>query len=236
MFFDQEIVESFFPEADLCLGTDEVGRGPLAGPVISCTVIAPIDLKWEESLEVLSEIGVCDSKKLTEAKRQKVLSELEIDYENIQLNKVYSNYYFQFVVTEADHDLIDEINIHHASLRAMQIGIEKLMRGQKDKALVLVDGKWKPKVSEKLANQIIQEPIIKGDSKSLMIGIASIIAKEYRDSLMKKMDLKYPGYGLGGHSGYPTPKHKAAIEELGPSPIHRKTFKGVREFLSQPVG
>lgn len=235
MFFDQEFVREFSPQASLCLATDEVGRGPLAGPVVSCTVISKIEKSWIETLNSLDSAGVCDSKKLTEAKRQKILSSLEIPHEELKLNRVYSNSMFSYVVTEANHELIDEINIHHASLRAMQIGIEKLMEGQAEKAIVLVDGKWRPKLSDRLLLQVQQEPIIKGDSKSLMIGIASIIAKEFRDSLMKKMDIQYPGYGLGGHSGYPTPKHKAAIEELGPSPIHRKSFKGVREFTSQPV-
>ena len=233
MFFDQKFVRDYSPQASLCLATDEVGRVPLAGPVVSCTVISKIDRSWIETLSSLESAGVCDSKKLTEAKRQKVLSALEVPYEELKFNRVYSNSRFSYVITEADHQLIDEMNIHHASLRAMQMGIEKLMESQTDKAVVLVDGKWRPKLSDDLLPQVQQEPIIKGDSKSLMIGVASIIAKEYRDSLMKKMDLLYPGYGLSRHSGYPTPQHKAAIIELGPSLIHRKSFKGVREFLNQ---
>lgn len=233
MSFDLKILQEFDQKFGLLLGTDEVGRGPLAGPVISATVLIENNSELPFVLDQLHEAGVCDSKKITETKRQKILDDLEIDHHNLRLNQVYQNPLFSYVITEVDHNGIDEINIHHASLRAMQIGIEKLIEGQEQLALVLVDGKWRPKISECLTSQITQEPIIKGDSKSLLIGIASIIAKEFRDSLMKKLDEKYPGYGLSGHSGYPTPKHKLAIEKLGPSPIHRKTFKGVKEFVLQ---
>ena len=100
----------------------------------------------------------------------------------------------------------------------------KLMHAE---AVVLVDGN---KTFESSAKGI--EAIVKGDSKSLLIGLASIIAKEYRDELMKDLALDYPGYGFEKHSGYPTKAHKEAIFHLGVSPCHRKTFKGVSEFLN----
>lgn len=226
---DIEFRDEFLPEAELCLGVDEVGRGPLAGPVVSCAISIEGDI--EPILKKLNDFGVCDSKKMTNSKRLSLLESLNINVEKLKLNKVYQSEGFQFALAEADHHKIDEINIHHASLYAMKLALEKLLqKSTSKKALVLVDGKWIPK-EVKAKTELTLEAIIKGDSKSLMIGMASIIAKEFRDSLMKKFDQKYPGYGLGGHSGYPTPKHKAAIEELGPCPIHRATFKGVKEFI-----
>lgn len=232
MYFDIEKHTEILPEATYCLGTDEVGRGPLAGPVVSSSVqIKSSGLKWNSKLKSLHELGVTDSKKLNEKKRKELLSKMGIDFSHLKINHIYSTSLFDFVVTAVDHQIIDEMNIHHASLFAMKQGIEMLVSNRPSMSLVLVDGKWKFPVSEGISQLIVQEPIIKGDSKSLLIGVASIIAKEYRDSLMKKYDDQYPGYGLSGHSGYPTPKHKAAIAELGPSPIHRKTFKGVKEFI-----
>ena len=75
------------------------------------------------------------------------------------------------------------------------------------------------------------ESVVKGDSKVVTIGLASIIAKVFRDEKMKGFDLQYPGYNLGKHAGYPTKEHRHAVQTIGPSPIHRKTFKGVKEFL-----
>lgn len=234
MLFDLTCKEELFPQADYCLGTDEVGRGPLAGPVVSCTVkmrCSASNKAWSKALASLAELGITDSKKLTEKKRQSLLERLAIDISKVSINQIYENSLFDFVVTEADHEVIDELNIHHASLFAMKQGVERLIALEPKRTLVLVDGKWKFPLSEKYSDLVVQAPIIKGDSKSLLIGVASIIAKEYRDLLMKKLDQLYPGYGLKDHSGYPTPKHKSAIEKLGPCTIHRKSFKGVKEFL-----
>ena len=130
---------------------------------------------------------------------------------------------------------IDKINILQASLSCMKFAVQTLIYqfhlypGQ---VKVLIDGNQKFNFDEQFdfgAENIF--PIIKGDSKSALIGLASIIAKEYRDEVMKTLDVIYPGYGLASHAGYPTVAHKEAVKSLGVTPIHRQSFKGVKEFV-----
>lgn len=175
-------------------GVDEVGRGPLAGPVVCCAVIMPLD---DEN----AADGVDDSKKVSEKKREAlydVLREKAVAYK----------------ICRIEPEEIDEINILEATRKCMKMCIEGLAVKPD---LVLVDA-VKPDVSVKT------EAIIKGDAKSYNIGAASIIAKVFRDKLMEEYDETYPDYGFAKNKGYGTKVHIDAIKENGICPIHRKTF------------
>ena len=127
------------------------------------------------------------------------------------------------MVCECSPQEIDDINILQASLKCMQTASNSLMQ---DNSIVLVDGN---QVFKTTATKI--ESITKGDSKSTIIALASIIAKEFRDEKMLKYATLYPGYLLEKNAGYPTKAHKEAVIKLGITPIHRKSFKGVKEFV-----
>lgn len=219
---DKKYLENFHS----IIGCDEVGRGPIAGPVNACAV----KVSDCQTLSSLEAINVTDSKRLSLKKRIKILDELEININKLQLNKVYTvelpGIKFQFCLTEHSHLDIDKMNILKASLSAMKKASDKLIDKLVEKDLiVLIDGN---KVFESNAKT---EAIVKGDSKSITIGLASIIAKVFRDEKMKDLDTKFPGYNLSQHAGYPTQEHRDAVKKIGPSPIHRKTFKGVKEYL-----
>jgi len=218
----------YFEKFKILIGCDEVGRGPIAGPVVGCAV--RVDVKDKDILEVLSELKVTDSKKLTDKKRAAILQAIGIEVDKLHVNKSYQikigKYQASFSLFEHTHLEIDQMNILQASLSAMKSASENLLNSnERDETLVMVDG------NKKLAVKCECEPIVKGDSKSIVIGIASIIAKNFRDEKMKQYCKKYPGYGLSKHAGYPTSFHREAVKELGPSPIHRKTFKGVKEYI-----
>ena len=119
-------------------------------------------------------------------------------------------------------DEIDRLNILHASLLAMKKSMEALS-GRPD--YLLVDGKFM------IPHQIPQQSLVRGESKSASIAAASIVAKEERDRIMKELDVKYPAYNFARNKGYPTAEHKELVRKIGPSPVHRKSFKGVREYL-----
>lgn len=207
------------------VGCDEVGRGPLAGPVNAAAVM----INDIETLVTLSKLNVTDSKKLTHKKRVKILGELEINVQNIEigvpvlvkLTTEVGKLKFKFCVTEHSPAEIDIMNILAASLSAMKNASEKIANKF---SIILIDG------NKSFESKFKTEPVIKGDSKSIAIGMASIIAKVFRDEKMAQLDLKYPGYNLSQHAGYPTKEHRDAVKNLGPSPIHRKTFKGVKEY------
>ena len=184
----------------LIAGADEVGRGALAGPVVAAAVILnPFNVPE----------GINDSKKLTKLQRQRLEAQLK------ETAIAYS-------VARIEHDEIDQINIHHASLRAIGEAVKAL---QPIPDYVLIDGKFKvPQLA------CPQMSIIKGDSLSVSIGAASIIAKVARDCWMKEYDEHFPGYGFASHVGYNTRTHQNAIARLGPSAIHRLTFHGVQSF------
>ncbi len=211
-------------------GCDEVGRGPLAGPVVGCCVYIEThdSKKLREALDYLNDLGVTDSKKLTEKKRCKILEALNVDLSQnaVRLNLPVKNLNLQFSIREVSQTLIDEINILNASLLAMKKAF--LNCTSSNDGILLIDGN---KGLQEMPKSLQMETIVKGDSKSIIIGLASVIAKEYRDRLMKTFGEKYPGYGLESHAGYPTPKHKEAIANLGVTPIHRKSFKGVKEHI-----
>jgi ribonuclease HII len=220
MNFDLEKLEKF----NAIIGCDEVGRGPIAGPVNACAV--KITNANKEIFEKLLELNVTDSKKLSDKKRNIILDQLCIDTNKITLNKAYTNntlgFEFSFCVCEHSHTDVDKMNILQASLSAMKNASDFL---EESDCIVLIDG------NKAFVSNMNTETVTKGDSKVVAIGLASIIAKVYRDEKMKAYDLQYPGYNLGQHAGYPTKAHKEAVAKTGPSPIHRRTFKGVKEYL-----
>lgn len=180
------------------IGVDEAGRGPLAGPVVAAAA------KLKNYSEALQEIN--DSKKLTEKKREKLF---DIILEN-----------FEIGIGIATPEEIDEINILNATFLAMRRALKDLEKKiEIDDALILVDGNFK--MREYFGNQ---EPVIKGDAKSLSIAAASIIAKVTRDRLMVEESKNYPEYQFEKHKGYGTKAHRTVLLQKGPTPIHRKSF------------
>lgn len=173
-------------------GIDEVGRGPLAGPVVVACVVMPLDNLI---------VGVNDSKKLSETKREKLSKEI--------LDKAIA-----YKIVEISPQVIDEINILNATKQAMKQALDELNIVPD---AVLVD-------AVHIDTDIPQESIIKGDEKSYSIACASIIAKVYRDHLMCAYDSVYPGYNFSKHKGYGTREHIEAIKSLGECPIHRQSF------------
>jgi len=183
-------------------GTDEAGRGCLAGPVTAAAVILPDDF---------SHPKLTDSKKLSE----------KVRYE---LREVIEKEALAFQVTHVFMEEIDEINILNASITAMQRSILKL---EPKPEFILVDGnKFKP------LDEIPHECIVKGDAKFLNIAAASILAKTYRDDYMQKIDLEYPMYDWKKNKGYPTKAHREAIKIHGATKYHRQSFKLLPEQYS----
>lgn len=178
-------------------GIDEVGRGPLAGPVVACAVVLPKDV---------TILYLNDSKKLSEKKR-------ELLYDEIMEKAVAVG------IGAVGPARIDEINILQATYEAMRMAIEDLTgKLGKKPDLLLNDAVTIPEVD------IPQVPIIKGDAKSISIAAASIVAKVTRDHLMIEYDQILPGYDFAKNKGYGTKAHIAGLKELGATPIHRKTF------------
>jgi ribonuclease HII len=222
-------------------GVDEVGRGPLAGPVTSCAVSCSLD-QLQQLYPYFQELGVTDSKKLSHKKRLAILDQLEIKLAELVAEKQYQleikGVTLYFCLAEKDHEQIDQLNILRASLEAMADACEKNLStlDPKEGSHIFIDGnkliskrdRW---TKTPCLGDASLQTVVKGDSRSVIIALASIIAKEYRDAYMQEQGKLYPGYGLENHAGYPTPSHKEAIAKQGPSPIHRKSFKGVREYL-----
>lgn len=181
-------------------GVDEVGRGPLAGPVITAAVILPqgYDLP-----------GLTDSKKLSAKKREALASQIKEQA-------------VAWALGEASVDEIDEINILHATMLAMQRAVRELSTAP-DR--VLVDGNRAPDFG------IPAKAIVGGDGLEPAISAASIIAKVTRDQLMRDYAQLYPSYGFERNSGYPTKQHREALLEHGVTPIHRRSFAPVRKVL-----
>ncbi len=184
-------------------GVDEVGRGPLFGPVVAACVVLP------KGFEIN---GINDSKKTNDKKRR-------------ELSKYIKENAIAFSIIEIDESIIDEVNIYQATKLAMIKSINEVNEKVKIDH-VLID-------AMKLDLDIPSTSIIKGDSKSLSIAAASIIAKVYRDELMEEIDLKYPNYGFKNHKGYPTKKHIEAINKYGLIDGYRKSYKPVSDVLNK---
>ncbi|OWL90981.1 ribonuclease HII [Halopseudomonas aestusnigri] len=176
------------------------------GPLCGAVVTAAVILDPARPIE-----GLNDSKKLTEARRE-------------ALFPVIQERALAWCIARAEVEEIDRLNILHATMLAMQRAVAGL---QVRPDLVLVDGNRCP------ALPMRSEPVIKGDSRVPAIAAASILAKVARDREMQELDRQYPGYGIAGHKGYPTPVHLAALRELGATPIHRRSFAPVRKALER---
>lgn len=177
----------------LICGVDEAGRGPLAGPVFAAAVILP---------EGLEELGINDSKKLSEKKRDALFDTI------CEKAVAYS-------IASASEKEIDEINILNATFLAMKRAVE----GLKIKPdFALIDGNRKPNTG------VEEMPLVKGDAKSISIAAASILAKVSRDRCLLELDKEYPEYLFSQHKGYPTKLHYEKIKEHGISPVHRLSF------------
>lgn len=175
-------------------GVDEVGRGPLAGPVVASAVIFPQDVKIR---------GLSDSKKISSKVRERLYAEIKTKALTIGIGKV-------------SHKIIDNINIWQANLLAMRKAVEAL---SVIPGFVLVDGS-----RHKIDLPISQRAIPQGDSCCFSIAAASIVAKVTRDRIMEKYHQKYPDYRFDQHKGYGTKKHYAALSDFGPCGIHRRSF------------
>lgn len=186
----------------LIAGVDEVGRGPLAGDVVAAAVIL-------DPSKPIS--GLADSKKLSEKKRDQLFEEI--------ISKALSYSIQRSSVAE-----IDQLNILQASLLAMRRAIVNL---NVSPDFALIDGNKIP-----TGLTCSAESVVKGDSRVYAISAASILAKVTRDREMVEADTSYPGYGLAQHKGYPTAVHLDAIKKLGITPIHRRSFKPVRDVLN----
>ena len=198
-------------------GVDEVGRGPLAGPVVAAAVILPRAFTHPE---------IKDSKLLSAKQREK-------------LAPIIQQTAVSWALGIVDVEGIDRLNILRASLTAMAQALQGLS-SQAD--LALIDGNQKIPV-EILAGcgsnedrPIYQKTIVKGDQLCLSIAAASIIAKVARDQIMVDFDKQYPDYGFAGHKGYGSAAHLAALRRYGPTPIHRRSFKPVRDLLVSVLG
>ncbi|EKD58590.1 MAG: ribonuclease HII [uncultured bacterium] len=212
------------------IGTDEVGRGPLCGPVLACAAMFK-DPSFEIPAEKQKQFDLIrDSKKLSEKQRDEIFD--------------FINEHFHVGIGLCDHETIDRINILEASFLSMKKAIQDLQRimnlesknkGEKigpmindSKFLILVDG------NKEIPNLSMEQySVIGGDKLVKSISAASIMAKVTRDRIMHEMHQKYPQYGLDKHKGYGTKVHMEALEAFGPCPIHRKSFAPVKRSLKK---
>lgn len=177
-------------------GVDEAGRGPLAGPVVAAAVVLPLGVELK---------GIKDSKLLNREQREELAG---------RVRKVA----ISIGVGQADHEVVDEINIHNAGCLAMRRAVESLDVGPD---YLLVDG------FPIRGMELPHEALIKGDRRSASIMAAAIIAKTTRDAHMRQMGERFPGYGFESHFGYSTMEHARALRERGPCAIHRRSFAPV---------
>ena len=196
LIYERELKEKGF---NIIAGVDEVGRGPLAGPVVCASVIMPLT-------DVIE--GVTDSKKLTEKKRE-------------ELAKIIKEKAVSYSIYEVSQEEIDEINILNAVKKCMTMAVKNLAVKPD---ITIVDG-----VDTGL--DINAFYLIKGDLKSYTVSCASILAKVYRDNLMKEYSKEYSEYGFEKHKGYGTKAHIDKIKEIGPCKLHRRTF--IKNFWAE---
>lgn len=190
--YNEKIKKEIYEKYNHIAGVDEVGRGPLAGPVVTCAVIMKKNSKIE---------GVTDSKKLSRAKMLKLRDEILEDA--LAVSYGYAN-----------NKVIDEINIRQATLLAMKNSVENL---EIKPDILLID-------AEKIATDIPQLNIVKGDLNEYAISCASILAKVRRDDIMINFSKIYPEYSFDTNMGYGTKKHYEGIDNVGITPIHRLSF------------
>ncbi len=180
----------------LVAGVDEVGVGPLAGPVVAAAVVLPDDPELP---------GLDDSKKLSRAKRERLAEAIRCQALDWQVGVAWP-------------EEIDRLNIYHASLLSMRRAVEALSPHPDH---VLVDARTIPGI------RTPQTPLVRGDSRDASIAAASIVAKVHRDAIMLRLDARYPAYGFARNMGYPTPQHMEALERVGASAVHRRSFAPV---------
>jgi ribonuclease HII len=180
-------------------GVDEVGRGALFGPVVAAAVILP------ERMDSLAKAGLKDSKQLLREEREK-------------LDRKIRRMALAISVAEVDAETIDRVNIYQATRIAMLAAVQGLSI---EPDHLLID-------AMRLDHPCKQTRLFYGDSLSLSIAAASVVAKVHRDALMRALDEVHPGYGLASHKGYGTPAHRRALIEQGPSALHRRSFAPVR--------
>jgi ribonuclease HII len=181
-------------------GVDEVGRGALFGPVVAAAVILP-----ERSMRGLAKLGLRDSKQLPREDRE-------------LLDKRIRRIALAVCVAEVDSETIDRVNIYQATRMAMLDAVRGLSL---EPDHLLID-------AMRIDHHCRQTKLIYGDSLSLSIAAASVVAKVHRDALMRELDVVHPGYGLASHKGYATPAHRKALVEMGPCMLHRRSFAPVR--------
>jgi ribonuclease HII len=184
-------------------GVDEVGRGALFGPVVAAAVILP------ERCGALARAGLRDSKQLDRKQREK-------------LDRRIRKCALAISVAEIDAETIDQVNIYQASRMAMLAAIQGLTLTPDH---LLID-------AMRVDHTCAQTKLIYGDSLSLSIAAASVVAKVHRDRLMRELDGVHPGYGLASHKGYATPSHRKLLRELGPCALHRRSFAPVRALIT----
>ena len=185
-------------------GLDEVGRGPMFGPVVAAAAILPKGCRLQ---------GLTDSKQLTEKQRN-------------AFNSSIRDCAVAWAISVVDVETIDRINIRRASLLAMRIAVERLAVAP-DFLLpdyLLIDGR------DTIDWPCPQQAIVQGDARSISIAAASVLAKVHRDQLLVELDAVYPGYGLARHKGYCVAEHLEALRRLGPTPLHRKSFSPVAQL------
>ena len=187
---------------ELIAGVDEAGRGPLCGPVVAAAVIFP-----RRDIEI--PVIIRDSKQMTAHMRM-------MAYDWITQNTIWT-------VAQCSPAEIDELNILHASLTAMERAVQKLTCTPQ---FCLIDG-------NKLPPHLTGVPVVRGDAKSLSIAAASIIAKQTRDKIMQELSTQYPMYAWDKNAGYPTPEHLRAIEKYGINEHYRKSYKPVKERMDK---
>ncbi len=194
-------LQKYFLKNTIEVGTDEAGRGCLAGPVVAAAVILPQDFEHP---------FLNDSKQLTEKQRE-------------ILRPIIEQNALAFGVAFLSEEKIDEINILQASILAMHFSIDKLSLKPEH---IIVDGnKFKP------YKNIPHTTVVKGDAKFMSIAAASVLAKTYRDEFMLKINIEFPHYCWNQNKGYPTKKHRDAIVKFGTTKYHRKTFRLLPEQL-----
>src|SRR5580698_2246723 len=188
----------------LCIaGLDEVGRGPMFGPVVAAAVIFPERRRLP---------GLTDSKQLTEKQRN-------------EYDAAIRDCAVAWAIAAVDVETIDRINIRRASLLAMRMAMEQLSAAELAPDYLLIDGR------DTIEWPCAQQAVVGGDARSISIAAASVLAKVHRDRMLVELDAVYPGYGLARHKGYCSQEHLEALRRLGPTPLHRKSYSPVAQRM-----